>query len=347
MRPARAALPSPLVSVLLPVRDAEATLGAALDSLTAEPGDDLEFVVVDDGSRDGSPAVAREHARRDPRVVVVARERAGLVAALNAGAAACRGELLCRQDADDLSVPGRVRASAEHLRAHPQDDLVAACVEVFRDDGPPGLGMARWAAWSNSLATHADIARERFVEAPFAHDAVTLRAAVLRAAGGYRDGDFPEDYELWLRLLARGARFARLPQVGVRVRDHGRRLVRTDPRYRPAAFRALKLAHLRGEVLRPGEPVLVWGGGRVAKSWARELAAAGIAVAALVDVNPRRIGRLVHGVPVVAPEAAGCGGRFGTILALGAVGQPGGRESVRAQLAALGRREGVDLHFVA
>jgi len=346
----RADLPAPppiLVSVLLPVRDAEPTLGAALDSVTAEAGDDLEFVVVDDGSRDASLVVARGRAARDPRVVVLARARAGLVDALNAGAAACRGGLLCRQDADDLSVPGRVRASAEFLRAHPDADLVAARTEVFRDDGPVGSGMARWAAWSNSLTTHEDILRERFVEAPFAHDAVTLRAAALRAAGGYRDGDFPEDYELWLRLLARGARFARLAQVGVRVRDHGRRLVRNDPRYRPEAFRALKLEHLRREVLRGGEPVLVWGGGRVAKTWVRELAAAGVGVAALVDVSPQRLGRVVHGVPVVAPEEAGPGGRFGTLLALGAVGQPGGHASIRAQLAALGREESKDFYFVA
>jgi hypothetical protein len=55
----------------------------------------------------------------------------------------------------------------------------------------------------------------------------------------------------------------------------------------------------------------------------------------------------VHGVPVVAPEAARAGGRLGALIALGAVGQPGGHESVRAQLAVLGRTEGADFYFVA
>jgi hypothetical protein len=91
----------------------------------------------------------------------------------------------------------------------------------------------------------------------------------------------------------------------------------------------------------------VWGGGRVAKGWARALTAAGVPVAALVDVSPRRLGRVVHGIPVVPPEETAPGGRFATLLALGAVGQPGGHASIRAQLAALGRQEGGDFYFVA
>jgi len=291
--------------------------------------------------------VARAFASRDARVRVIERPRLGLVEALTAGVAEARGAFLARQDADDVSVAPRLRASADLLRARPDVDLVATGFEMFRDDGPAGLGMSRWAAWSNGLATEEDVRRERFVESPFAHPSVTLRASALAALGGYREGDFPEDYELWLRLLAAGRHVARLPWTGVRVRDHATRLVRNHPKYRLEAFRALRLRHLRAEFLRPGEPVLVVGGGRVAKLWLADLSAAGIVVAALLDLHPRRLGRLVAGVPVRHPREALADPAVARFLALGAVGRPGARESVRQTLVSLGRVEGRDFVLVA
>jgi glycosyltransferase involved in cell wall biosynthesis len=338
---------TPRLSVLLPVRDAARTLGEALASLLAEPGEDIEILVVDDGSRDDSLAVARSLGARDARVRVLERPRLGLVQALDAGASAARGTFLARQDADDISVPPRLRASADFLAAHPDVDLVATRFEMFTDTGAERLGMTRWASWSNSLATHEDVWRERFVESPFAHPSVTLRVEALRAVGGYHEGDFPEDYELWLRLLAAGRRTARLPWVGVRVRDHAARLVRNHPKYRPEAFRALKLRHLRAEFLREGEPVLVVGGGRVAKRWLADLQSAGVAVGALLDLHPRRIGRTVAGVAVRHPREALADPSLSRLLALGAVGRPGARESVRETLTSLGRVEGGDFVLVS
>jgi hypothetical protein len=135
--------------------------------------------------------------------------------------------------------------------------------------------------------------------------------------------------------------------VGVRVRDHAGRTIRRDSKYRPEAFRALKLRHLRAEFLRAGEPVLVVGGGRVAKRWLADLRAADVAVAALLDLHPRRIGRRVAGVPVRHPREALVDPALSSLLALGAVGRPGARESVRETLRALGRVEGRDFVLVA
>jgi glycosyltransferase involved in cell wall biosynthesis len=336
-----------MISLLMPVRDAERTLAAALDTLVAEPSQDVEFILVDDGSRDDSLGIALRYARHDPRIVVLEREREGLVAALNAGLARCRGEFIGRHDADDLSRPGRLVRQAEYLRRHPMVDLVSTRFETFCDDGPVGMGMRRWENWSNAFTDHQAMYRERFVEAPVAHPSIMMRAAVLRDSGGYRDGDFPEDYELWLRLFSLGRKFARLDEFGLSVREHAARAIHNQPQYRPEAFQNLKIEHLKREFLHGERPVLILGGGRIAKRWVTALVERGVEVAGMVDVNPRRIGKTVRGVPVYSADQIGPDTPLGELRALGAVGRPGGRETIRKALPELGRQEGRDFLFVA
>ena len=99
--------------------------------------------------------------------------------------------------------------------------------------------------------------------------------------------------------------------------------------------------HLRRTLLR-GRGIVVWGAGPVGKSFARELAAQGEQVTAFVDVDPRKIGRRMHGIPVVGPDDAPTDG-----FAIGAVAGPGPRAEIRALVAAQGRRDGADFVAVA
>ena len=331
----------------MPVRDAADTLESAAAGVLDDPLRDLELLAVDDGSTDATPQILERLALRDRRVRVVRQGRLGLVSALNRGLAEARAGVIVRHDADDLSIPGRIRDQVVCLEANPDVSLVATRCRVFRDDGPPGDGMRHWAAWSNRLRGHEEMHRQRFVESPFAHPAVAVRTEVLRRAGGYADGDFPEDYELWLRLLARGERFARIPRVGVHVREHPNRSIHRDGRYRPEAFRRLKRRHLEQEFLESIRPVVLFGGGRVAKTWLREFLAEGREVAALADLDPRRIGMRIEGVPVVHAREAAADGQFGGLRALGALGRPPARYELRRALPGLGRVEGEDFLFVS
>lgn len=97
---------SPLLSVVVPVYDVEAYLPAALDSVLAQTHENLQVVVVDDGSTDGSGAVADAYAARDPRVLVVHTENRGLGAARNEGVRHATGDLLAFADSDDVVPPG-------------------------------------------------------------------------------------------------------------------------------------------------------------------------------------------------------------------------------------------------
>src|SRR5439155_17156977 len=133
----------PLVSVLLPVRDGARTLEAAARSVLRQTYRALELWIVDDGSADGSAAVAEALAREDARVRVASSGGAGLVAALELGRARCAGELVARMDADDESLPERLERSVAALEADPSLWAVGTQVEIFRDDRPVSPNMQR------------------------------------------------------------------------------------------------------------------------------------------------------------------------------------------------------------
>jgi glycosyltransferase involved in cell wall biosynthesis len=330
--------------VLLPVRDAGAPLEACLDSLACQSLRGHELVAVDDGSRDGSGERLLARARRDPRLRVLRTPPRGIAAALNLALAEARAPLVARMDADDLAHPERLRLSADRLEAEPSLFVLGCGVSVEALPGTRvGAGMAAYAEWVNGLPDHEAMRRNRFVESPLVHPSVTMRAEALRALGGYREFDGPEDYDLWLRAFDAGLRFARLAPVLLTWRDSPARLTRTSPRYAPGRFLELKVAALGRGPLR-GRKAVVWGAGPLGKALARALVAAGHSLAGFVEVDRGKIGQRIHGVPVVPVAEARLDAGA---LHLAAVGRPGARERIRAAAAGLGLVDGHDLLAVA
>jgi glycosyltransferase involved in cell wall biosynthesis len=336
----------PRISVVMPVRDAAATLAAAVESLLAQTEPAWELLAVDDGSTDGSAALLRAYARRDRRIRVLGGERRGLPAALNAGLAAAAGPLIARLDADDACAPERLARQRHHLEARPEVGLVASRVR-FGGDPRRAAGYARHVAWTNGLLAHEEIALARFVESPLAHPSVMFRRVLVERLGGYRAGDFPEDYELWLRWLEAGVRMEKLAETLLVWNDSPGRLSRRDPRYGPEAFYRLKGPYL-ARWLRANNPhhpaVLLWGAGRVTRRRARHLVEHGVAVEAFVDVDPRKVGRRLQGRPVLAPAALPPPGRA---FVVSYVGGAGARDLIEASLRARGYRPGADYILAA
>ncbi len=330
--------PRPLVSVVLPVRDGEATLDAALESLRAQTLRRFEVVVADDGSRDATAEVVRAWERRDERFRLVpagagaAPASAGIVAALRRGLAEARGAYVARMDADDVSHPERLAAQLGLLERRPGLSGCGAGVRYV-----PAAGVtpraAEYAAWLNSMTTWEAVAADIFVECPLAHPTFMFRARALGSVGGYRDRGWPEDYDLLLRLWRAGHRFVSVSRVLLDWRDGPGRLSRTHPSYAHAAFRACKVHHLRRSLLAGREGVVVWGAGPTGKSLAVEFKRQGVRVRAFVEVHPRRIGQAIHGAPVCE---AGAAREFAGALHVGAVARSAGRKAVRAAAAEAG-----------
>ncbi|XXF79485.1 glycosyltransferase [Myxococcaceae bacterium GXIMD 01537] len=337
-------MPAPVVTVLLPARNAERTVGRAVDSLLAGTLRDIRVLAVDDGSTDGTRAELQARVRRDPRVELLDGAGRGLVEALNLALSRVESPYVARMDADDESLPARLEASVEALEADRSLGGVGTAVTLFREDRPVSPSLQAYAAWLNGLTTAEALHRARFIESPLCHPSVCLRREALTAVGGWKDGDFPEDYALWLELLDAGYGLRNLPQVLLRWRDGDGRLTRTDPRYGLKRFAWVKARHLIRGPLADGRPCTLWGAGPSGLTLARFLGERGVTVERFVEVHPRKVGTRIHGIPVVGPEALGPPGRGHLLIC---VGVRWAREEIRADLTALGWVEGRDFSCAA
>jgi hypothetical protein len=203
---------SPQVTVLLPVRNGSAHLPAALDSVFAQTFADFELLVIDDGSTDGTPEILR--AIKDPRLRVVTHpQNIGLVPTLNRGLELARGELVARQDHDDISMPARLERQVAYLREHGDCVLVGAQALQIGEDDRPALPLFR-------PADAETIRWYSCFDNPFIHSAVMFRRAVVREDfGGYPKSLHSEDYALWSRI-ARQRTTANLREPLLHFREH-------------------------------------------------------------------------------------------------------------------------------
>ena len=199
--------------------------------------------------------------------------------------------------------------------------------------------------WQNACLSARDIAEELYVEAPFAHPSVMFRAARVRALGGYRQGPFPEDYELWLRLHRAGHLMAKLPQVLLHWRDSAQRTSRVDPRYSREAFDRLRAEYLaRDPRLRSRrDHFVIWGAGRRTRKRCAELLARGLQPRAWIDVDPRKIGNRVAGAPVLTAD---CLEKAPHPFVLSWVRNHGARGLIARRLESMGYRRGHDYLMV-
>jgi GT2 family glycosyltransferase len=328
------------LSVLLPVYNGDRYLEECLQSLSQQTLHDFEIVVIDDGSIDTTPAILESWVRREPRLQVHRQPHGGLISALNVGLGLCSGGLIARMDADDIAHPERFRLQRMALDADPRIDVLGCRVTHFGDDGV-GEGFRIYEKWLNGLMDNDSIRRELFIESPLSHPSVMMRRSVLEAVGSYRDVGWPEDYDLWHRLAASGARFEKLPQTLLQWRDHDQRLTRADGRYAVERFIECKAHFLCSGPVRGCDRLIVWGAGQTGRRLSKHLLRNGATIEAFVDIDPRKCGRTMRRIPIVSPEelteSSRSSGRRPTVLA--AVASRGARAKIRTRLTAEGWEE--------
>ena len=328
---------SPRVSILMSVRNEQQHLQAALTSIFRQTLTDWELVVIDDGSTDETPRILQSAAKHDKRINVIRQEAIGLVPALVKGMSRCRSNLVARMDGDDICHPERLEKQVEFLRENPDTALVATNIRHFPSQNVMG-GMRHYEQWQNSLVSYDEIMRNLFVESPFTQPSVMFRKDCVESVGGYRDPGWGEDYDLWLRLALAGHDLARIPETLFFWREHRDRLTHTAEEFSLDSFRRCKAHYLKQSYLKESDNVTLWGAGMEGKAWRKVLLEEGVVVSRWIEVDPGKIGQIIHGAPVAAPESLKPWG--GPMLIT--IGARGARDLVREKCDDLGLIEGSD-----
>jgi glycosyltransferase involved in cell wall biosynthesis len=194
----------PLVSVVLSVYNGARYLRASLESVLAQDGLEYEIIAVNDGSTDESGQILNDYAARDTRVRVLHQANKGLTRALVRGCAEARGRYIARQDADDLSLPGRFKLQSDYLAAHPSVSLAGCWTRYI---GPEDELLFLWQRHEGpeeaTRALRADRLRDH--RGLGGHGSAMFRRDDYMRVGGYRPQFyFAQDIDLWLRLTEQG-----------------------------------------------------------------------------------------------------------------------------------------------
>jgi glycosyltransferase involved in cell wall biosynthesis len=222
---------NPLVSVVMPVYNAEKFLPEALESVLEQDYEPFEVIVVDDGSTDGTPQVVERY----PRVTYIRQENAGASAARNTGIATAAGEWIANVDGDDRVPPSKLSLQMDYLIRHPEVVCVLGRQEWI--DPPPWLVRDQVYGELDGIPLNSMVARRD----------------VLLELGGH-DDSHGGDLDVLVRMRESGYEYAVIPEVVVYRRYHGENLVASAPITTPLPLVSLKAKLDRERARAAGEP---------------------------------------------------------------------------------------------
>ncbi len=203
---------TPRITVLMSVYNGEEYLAEAIESILRQTFRDFEFLIIDDGSTDGTKEIIESI--QDSRIRLISRANKGFTASLNEGIEKARGEYIARQDADDLSLPQRLEREVVYLDAHPEVGMVGTNYTIMDDADRPVV--------TTRLFTHPDdLAIAELLSNQFGHGSVMMRKSVVNNVGLYdsRGGEVVSDYDLFCRI-SRVAKLANLKEPLYKWRSH-------------------------------------------------------------------------------------------------------------------------------
>lgn len=265
-------------------------MNQAIRSIQMQSYPDFECILIDNNSTDQSRKIAEQWVQHDKRFRLTEEHRQGVTFASNKGFRLSQGNYVARMDADDLSLPDRLKNQADFLDNQPEIGVASGLTE-YVNPANKMTGLGNYVNWVNSLRTHEEIQRARFVDAPVINPTTMWRRTIAEKLGMYHDGDFPEDYEMWLRWMEAGVRIHKTPCKVLKWTDSANRLTRTNPIYREEAFYQIKSKYLAKwlEDNNPHHPhVTIWGASKTSRKRAFMLEKFNVRIEAFIDIKKTR-----------------------------------------------------------
>ena len=188
----------PVITVLMSVYNGEKFVGRAVESILNQSYQDFEFIIIDDGSADGTPEILANYKNKDNRIKIVTHKNKGLTRSLNIGASLSRGEVIARQDADDMSMPDRLEKQVAFLKLNPGSAVIGACAVCINEQGKVVT-----TSENNKYGSviKVDVSKQN----PIPHSSAMFRKDVFNLCKGYDESfKVAQDFDLWNRMAKWG-----------------------------------------------------------------------------------------------------------------------------------------------
>lgn len=332
----------PNISIILPFYQTATTLYQAIESIHRQTFTNWELILINNNSSDGSALIAEAWKARDSRIIIVEEAKQGIAHALNTGLQHAAAPLIARMDADDIALPLRLAKQLKFMSQYPSVGVVATQCD-FRSILPQSLGYELFVDWQNQILSPEAHFLNRFIESPIAHPSVMFRWECLEKYGGYDTDHLPEDYELWLRWMAQGVQFAKIPEKLLIWQDHSKRLSRHHSNYHQNVFFQIKCRYLAKWIKKNVDSrrkILICGTSKICRIRANLLESEGIEVYGFTDVRPRRLQNSLF-VPAQQIQKKDC------YFIINFISKRGVGQTIRKFLKSRGMIEGCDFLLAA
>jgi glycosyltransferase involved in cell wall biosynthesis len=218
---------APLISVVMPVYNQEKFVAETIESVLAQDFKDFEFLIVDDGSTDGSAAIIRRYAALDSRIQATFAANSGKAAATNGLVERARGEWCAFLDADDLMLPERL---TEQLAFHQTTAGLdgSSCHCQYINARSERLGTQRHAGLRSIEECRETLAKNEFIQVAFT--GMMVRRSAYEAVGGLRNDFWPcEDFDFFNRFIEKGFTLVIMQKVLMLYRMHAEAISTKKP----------------------------------------------------------------------------------------------------------------------
>ena len=323
-----------MVSILLPVYNAEPYLSACLDSILTQRMQDWELIAVNDHSTDESLTILERYAQKDQRIQVWKNQAKGIIPALRLAYSKSSGRYITRMDADDLMPAEKLEKLCTSLQEAGPGYLATALVRYFAENGVQD-GYRRYEKWLNDTALSGQQYKEIYRECVIPSPCWMIHREDLDRCGAFSSNQYPEDYDLVFRFYKAGIKVKVVPEVLHLWRDHTSRSSRTMEQYAQQAYFDLKVPYFLKLDRKDELELLLWGAGKKGKQIAKMLQAEGVNFRWICD-NPAKEGRHIYEVLL---ENYSVLAGLGPAQVIIVVSNPEEQEKIRRYFSALDQHE--------
>ncbi|APQ75723.1 glycosyl transferase family 2 [Clostridium botulinum] len=210
-----------LISVIMPVYNAEKYLRESIESILNQTYKNFEFIIINDGSTDYSLKIINEYYKKDCRIKIISRENKGLVYSLNEGISIAKGEYIARMDGDDVCNLDRLEKQIKYMKFNPNVDILGSYVEIMADKEVSYRTINIAYEGFNVPINKNNIKNYLFLHCTICHPSSMMKKVFLEEINFYSNRyKTSEDYDLWMRALKRGYNIDNIKEPLLKYRLH-------------------------------------------------------------------------------------------------------------------------------